>query len=988
MGDKRSRYACWSARCAGTLSGLVYASMLAPFMLAPFALGAQAPTKGAIASSAKAAPELTARVTINVTRAPLIDVISLVAQQAGLVSIIEDAQVPKGATVTLHVTRYPVQETFRALLHGTGLVASFPRYGVVTIGPASAAIAGGSISGFVTDDVTRRPVAGATILLDDATRGVQSGNNGRFVLSNVPAGNHTVTVRRIGYTRVTRPVTVTENGATTVDVALRVSVNALDQVVVTGTVVTTELKAVPSAITVITAKELEERGITQIQQLFRGDVPGLFSQNSGSNPNASLDEVTMFSRGATALSPSSAGISTTSTGISFLTNPIKTYIDGVEMADPKYLSQIDPRSIERIEILTGPQASTIYGSNAINGVMQVFTKRGSTPRPQLTLNLQSGWIENDFSSSHTPQHSYNASVNGVDGHLSYNIGGSWDYTGPWTPAKQTARVGAFGGVRIEFETRLGRATADMTLRRSRTQNEDRGSATHTISAYAQSGWYLWSNNNFTPTGFAVPATRSAAGQTLGLTLGYAPTSWWSHELGLGQDVLNTERHTVAPGYRSGDDTTLSLQNDYNDRRSLRYATTLRAPLTSLANATVTVGGDGWQDLTSSVALSLLSFTGTLADVFNLPSISRRPLHNAGAFLQTQLALRDRLFLTYGLRAEWNPNFGAEALPNYAPRYGIAYTQDVGAVTAKLRASYGRSTRPPAPGIKVPVLISNIYGASRWPGLKSLFEPYYGNYNYYLANPELGPEHQQGGEGGLELYFGRRASLVVTRYNQTVDELITPVLTDSLRSSTLCPAGPCVSNAPLVDGYGYVYQYTYLNVASIRSQGWELQGSTNIGPFSARATYSWTKSRTIGANPKYQSFFTASSYPQYQRGATFKYLPEHTWATGLTYNRAGTTIGLNLTGTGQITNFTSDQFLRSITSSIRLPQNRFTFTTAKYVHVNEGYAMADLNASKRFSSRIDGILQIQNLADFYENDFRADYATMGRQSKVGLRIRVQ
>src|SRR5687767_4501158 len=189
------------------------------------------------------------------------------------------------------------------------------------------------------------------------------------------------------------------------DITLDVSANALEQVVVTGTVVATELKAVPSAITVVTAKQIEERGITRIDQLFRGDIPGLFAMNLGSG--ALLDEVTMFSRGATA--------GGRSVGTERGTNPIKTYIDGVEMSDYKYMSQIDPASIERIEILTGPQASTIYGSNAINGVMQIFTKLGTGNKPQLTFNIISGIAENNFSSHVAPSHITDGRVSGTEG---------------------------------------------------------------------------------------------------------------------------------------------------------------------------------------------------------------------------------------------------------------------------------------------------------------------------------------------------------------------------------------------------------------------------------------------------------------------------------------------------------------------------------------------------------------------------------------------
>jgi outer membrane receptor protein involved in Fe transport len=61
-------------------------------------------------------------------------------------------------------------------------------------------------------------------------------------------------------------------------------------------------------------------------------------------------------------------------------------------------------------------------------------------------------------------------------------------------------------------------------------------------------------------------------------------------------------------------------------------------------------------------------------------------------------------------------------------------------------------------------------------------------------------------------------------------------------------------------------------------------------------------------------------------------------------------------------------------------------TSAYVNFNDGYALADLNASHRFSPRIEAVLQVQNLADRYVNDYSASYATMGRQTKLGLRIR--
>jgi len=919
-------------------------------------------------------------VTVHLSRVSLRQAVDLIATKAGVpIQYQSEAIAEYVKPVTLDVTATSLGTVLDRILVGTGLhpVADGPTRIMLVPTDAREAVGGpGDISGTVIDADTHEPVAGAMVTLDDAARGRQTGQDGTFRLDGVSSGAHRVTVRLLGYGRQAKAVTVTEGQVTSVRVVLSRSANTLDQVVVTGTVIPTERKAVPNAMTVITAKEIEERGITKIDQLFRGDVPGVFAQNSGSG--ALLDQVTMFSRGASALSFQSRGVDE-NTGT---TNPIKTYVDGVELADPKYLSQIDPKSIERIEILTGPQASTIYGSNAINGVMQIFTKRGTTSAPQLTLNLQSGWVQNNFSPARTPQHDYSAQLSGLGGNLSYNAGGSWNYVGPWTPAKQLTRLGAFGGARIDLPTFAGKIAADVTLRRSTTRSLQRGIPQQTMTDYQQTGWYQPVGGM----GLIQPTLRSVLGQTLGMTMSYAPTSWWSHELSMGADASDQETRSTLRSYASISDTTLFVQQIHEDRRSMRYATTASVPVSSFSVITATAGVDAWQNLTSSWYVQAQTLTGPLA---GFTDVSRQPDHNTGGFLQTQLALRDRLFLTYGLRAEWNPNYGAEAQPNYAPRFGAAYTQDVGLMTVKLRGAYGRSTRPPLAALKTAKTVADVFG-SAWSALSAYILPYYGGiFNTRLANPDLAPEHQQGGEGGLELYLGSRASLIVTRYNQTVDGLIAEPYVDSAHTLVPCHAysPPCIAYGTDAAGHGYFPQTQDLNIGSIRNQGWELQGSVNSGPFTTHGTYSWTKSRTIGVNPRYRSFFAGQ--PQYTPGASFEYLPEHTWALGVTYVQAQTTVALTVMGTGQVTYRGNAFSFRNLSSDVRLQANQYNVShVIGYAGSNPAYALADVTASHRFASEVEGLLQVQNLANRYTNDSFGAYATMGRQVKLGARIRTQ
>ena len=84
---------------------------------------------------------------------------------------------------------------------------------------------------------------------------------------------------------------------------------------------------------------------------------------------------------------------------------MKTFVDGVELRTGEFLSLIDVRSIERVEVITGPQASTIYGSGALNGVLNIITKKGNPEaRERLRVHLSYGMIQNMFSSHFAPQH--------------------------------------------------------------------------------------------------------------------------------------------------------------------------------------------------------------------------------------------------------------------------------------------------------------------------------------------------------------------------------------------------------------------------------------------------------------------------------------------------------------------------------------------------------------------------------------------------------
>jgi outer membrane receptor protein involved in Fe transport len=899
-----------------------------------------------------------ATVTIDVTNAPLDRVLRLIAQRAGLGVVLNGELMQPPRRVTLHLRNVRVSDAFERALAGTDIKASIGAGNVAfSLGDESNAVSQGIIMGKVIDAESNLPLRNAVVTVSGSSKSVTTGDDGVFRMFALTSGTYTVTARLLGYTKATQTATVTDGQTSVVNFALGRSANALDQVVVTGTVVATAQKAIPNAMTVITAKELEQRGITRLDQLFRGDVPGLFAANrgtAGGNGTGSLQMTNMYSRGSSALPGNGDYIAPA--------QAIKTYVDGVELANYNNLATIDPRSIERVEIVTGPQASTIYGSGAINGVMQIFTKRGTTVRPQFTATLLSGFIENDFRAALTPQHDYSAQVSAVEGRLSYNAGGTWMYTGRWNPSQQESTINGFAGVRMES----ARVTADATFRMGKNANSSVGSVDGTTTAKSEGGIYVPG---------VITLGRASRGrtntQTLGATLGVRPFSWWSHQLVVGRDV-SEQMYRANPGYLEVADSGGGVYSYGNGsssaRNSLSYNTTAQVPVTRWATAMLTLGADEWRRPGTSYSLNRTNNITSGGTFFN---------RNSGAFAQAQLTVFQALTLTSGLRAERNPSMAKENQPAYSRRFGAAYAFETGEFSGKLRASYGRATRPASLNSRIGFVTGDPYEIS-----------IYGRVPVILPNPDLGPEYQQGGEGGVDLYWGRRWSLTVTRYNQTVDQLIASVIgIDSVPSLQADPFGFCSFYPPACGSYSYFRQNKDLNVGSVRNQGWELQSTITLGPVSTRGTYSWNKSRMIGITPAYRALFPVLDYPTYQPGSTFSGLAEHTWAVQATYAMARTSVTFNVNGVGVIYGLNNNKVLSNDTRGlirIRNSQPR-VITYSTYRYPKAGYATADLNATHRFAAAIEGVLQVQNLGDVYYNDYNT-YPVLGRQTKAGLRLR--
>ncbi len=133
-----------------------------------------------------------------------------------------------------------------------------------------------------------------------------------------------------------------------------------ENTVVTPTRGETLLSEVGSSVSVITEAQIQQSGQTQVSEILR-NIPGVDVVQQGAPGGLT----SVFLRGANS-------------------QQTKVLIDGIPANDPSNASRsfdfsfLTVDNIEQIEVLRGPQ-STLYGSDAIGGVINIITKRGQGP---------------------------------------------------------------------------------------------------------------------------------------------------------------------------------------------------------------------------------------------------------------------------------------------------------------------------------------------------------------------------------------------------------------------------------------------------------------------------------------------------------------------------------------------------------------------------------------------------------------------------------
>jgi TonB-linked SusC/RagA family outer membrane protein len=721
---------------------------------------------------------------------------------------------------------------------GTALVLS-----LVLVGDAWAQ---GSVTGRIVQASSLRPLAGAQVSIPGTGIGALANNEGRYLLVNVPVGQHTVRVEIIGFGTQERSVTVAAGQSAALDFQLETQALGLDEIVVTGTAGGVQRRAIGNVVATVSAeKQLETRNPESVQTLLSGSTPGVMINVGVGNVGAGGG---MVIRGMSSMGGSGSAV---------LTSAPILIIDGVRAnggtdsqssgGATSRLNDINPEDIERIEIIKGPAAATLYGTEATNGVIQIVTKKGALgagTTVDASLRQGASW----FNNPHFPDNyglaadgktiliqnpyndeiaagnkifrtgrlsSYGLSMRGGQQRLSYFMSGAYDNDEGYFNNNELTRMSLRTNMQLALSDRFD-LSGDVGVISSDTDFADTGTG-GTSGMMAMILWGTPATKDTPSRGFMVgppeyqdmiQSDQKMNRQTASITAAYRATEWLAQRLVVGFDRTDLVASKFFPKadqpiqfYAGESAGHKSVNNEREVHQTIDYNITASLePMTNMTSAT-----------SFGVQYFAKSELRTLADgrTFSTPSVSTVTAGSVrtategfeenktfGVFVQETVGWRNQAFLTAAIRGDANSAFGESFDAAYYPKLSGTWTVS-DAVTLpsvssmRLRAAWGRSGLQPTTFAAI-----RTYEPLIAAGDASGVRP--GN----VGNPDLKPEVATELELGLDAaLFNNRATIEISRYGR--------VTRDAILNQEVAPS----------DGF---LGTKYVNVGEISNHGWEFK----------------------------------------------------------------------------------------------------------------------------------------------------------------------
>ena len=745
---------------------------------------------------------------------------------------------------------------------------------LVSGGLAAQEARAGAIVGRATDASTQLPVLAATVTVGKGLIRGTTDADGRYRLANVPAGLQTVAIRRLGFAGTTKSVTVVAGRDTTLDFALQRTAISLDQMIVTGTPGGEARRSIGNAVSTIDASDaLSKSAAPSLSNLLSGRAAGVVVQSGTSRLGAAQ---AIQIRGRSSLS---------------LDNSPLIYVDGVRVnsvtgtgasaggfssqnsAVGGRLNDINPEDIESIEIIKGPSAATIYGTEAANGVIQVITKKGlGSGKAHFEFQVKGGTLAFANAAGRMPTNYFKDATgnvvawNGVqseaaNGRPLFVTGTTREFSGSVSGGRDAVSYflsGAFeNDIGIEpnnsqrrFSTHVNlgvAATPELTFATSLNYVNLIAHLGVDVGASAMLGAELGHSLVFAGSRGFYPGWMPEVFQTLwdnpqavnrftgSETMTYQPYAWLSHRLVVGidytnEDDRNLERFAVPPLSTGLPPSTAAGSIGQTLRNSAfvtaDYSGTATLAITPSFSSATSVGAQYYRTELNLSTLGGLGFPAPgvetiSATATSIPGTQTYTLNTTiGGYVQQRFGWHDRLFLTAAVRVDNNSAFGNDFKWVTYPKVSASWVVNEEPFWKtnrvldglRVRAAYGESGRQP-----------NAFAALRTftpvqgpGGTNAVTTGSLGNAN---LKPERGKEFEVGLEGSL---FGRLTFDLTYWNKRTFDEIVARGIAPSSGF-----AGSQVANLGEVDNAGVEVLLSF-RALSRKNVDWVITGtlSTN------------------------------------------------------------------------------------------------------------------------------------------------------------------
>jgi outer membrane cobalamin receptor len=643
----------------------------------------------------------------------------------------------------------------------------------------------GTIRGTVTEARTARPIVGAQVTVSGTQHGTLTNSQGQFLIPSVPAGSREIRVQTLGYSGATQQVDVASGATTTVSFELAESAISLDEVVVTGQARQTRRREIATSIASVDATQLEDAAVRNVSDLLQGRNPGVTVLPGGGKVGQGTKVVL---RGPSSLSQ----------GVQPL-----VYVDGVRMDNSSAtgvftggegwtgLDDINPDDIERVEIVKGAAAATLYGTEASAGVIQIFTKRGrqghqtwnysselglsNSPRQWWDVSVYSDWFYDAYVNNNAAQQQHQLSTSGGREGFSYYASGTYRGQDGLLPGNSEEYKAFRGNLQLfprsDLVVNIGGGYTDRGVAMPQDANNIYGYGINALTAGPRG---LFMPVEEIP---LIDVAMNSARFTGSLNAEYTPADWFTTRLTVGTDVANMDNTEFHP-YGANDSNPFGRKRNYRRDATtftVDYASIARFDVTSEITSTTTAG---FQSTNKQVGAS-----NAFGRDFPVPGLStvgaaavttgweyRNTTKSAGFIFQQELGLFDRMFVNAGIRADGHSAFGEEAGYAVYPKGGISYVLSEHAFlpdffdSFRLRAAYGAAGRQPGAfdAVRTWDAVSAVDGV---PAVTPA----------NVGNPQLGPEVSHELEAGFDAsVLNGRLGVEFTWYDQKTKDALLPV----------------------------------------------------------------------------------------------------------------------------------------------------------------------------------------------------------------------